>query len=68
MEYALERVSKECKIRSPTFRDTTQEMFVRQFGGALSQGDHAGFNAYSFQLGTVELIRTPGKLVVIDIS
>ncbi len=51
-----------------TFCNAGEEVLVVKFGRTFPQSDHTGLYTNRLQLSTVELVRTPGKLLVIHVG
>lgn len=47
--------------------DAFDEIFVMDFGGIASEGEHTSFDADGFEHGGVEVIGAGGELVVVDL-
>jgi hypothetical protein len=54
-------------VKSLTFGNAAQEVFMSQFRGALSQSNHTCLNTDGLQLGAVKFVRTPRKLFKVHI-
>ena len=55
-------------MRPLTFRDTAEEVLVRQPRGALPQRNHARLDAYRLEMRAVELVRAPRQLLVVHVG
>lgn len=50
-----------------TLGNAAQEVLMAELCGTLPQRNHAGLDADSLQLGTVELVGTPRQLLEVDV-